>query len=439
MNFFFQFSLIKKVQSIERSECKSDLHEAKMGLLNHYFVPLMGILTLPVAVQLLANYPRDEGLAGFKINMLFGNSFSWTVVPIWIIWCGFFLWIPFDHYKGPITPEGYHPVYSNNFAPLQKSSILVYCGLHGLWPKLSFNVYQNFPYIMGTTNIVGLMFCGWLWWNGKRQPKTKDNAKRGSFLHDFYYGVEKHPTILNIDIKQLVIVRIGWMSLSIFITNFILFSILEGGFNPGLIVSSLLQLHYLNKFATWEPGYLTTPDITDSRAGFLTCWTAMNWMPIIHVYTSYYFVNHFPIISYTELAVIFIVSVFIINVKFQIDNEKDTFKDSNGNCQIRGKQPLFVEAEYQTANGVQKNKLLASGFWGLARHLNYTFEILSVVSWAIIGYRLKSFQPFLYLFYLILLLLYRCYKDETKCTKKYGTYWKQYCQIAKYKMIPYVF
>ena len=42
----------------------------------------------------------------------------------------------------------------------------------------------------------------------------------------------------------------------------------------------------------------------------------------------------------------------------------------------------LVQVEYKTHEGKKKkSKLLTSGFWGLARHLNYVFELLLALSW----------------------------------------------------------
>ena len=43
---------------------------------------------------------------------------------------------------------------------------------------------------------------------------------------------------------------------------------------------------------------------------------------------------------------------------------------------------LRLKVEYKTHDGKKKkSKLLTSGFWGLARHLNYVFELLLALSW----------------------------------------------------------
>ena len=75
---------------------------------------------------------------------------------------------------------------------------------------------------------------------------------------------------------------------------------------------------------------------------------------------------------------------------------------------------------------------------GITRHNNYTYEILTSVMWSASGYK-YGIMPFLYLIYIIILLVHRIYRDEDKCSKKYGKYWDEYCNIVKYRLIKGVY
>ena len=87
---------------------------------------------------------------------------------------------------------------------------------------------------------------------------------------------------------------------------------------------------------------------------------------------------------------------------------------------------------------MKKSKLLLSGFWGLARHMNYVFEMMLATSWSLpaLGY---GVLPFLYVFFLGILLFHRTFRDEEKCSAKYGKGWVKYCQEVPYRFIPYVY
>merc|ERR1712113_152228 len=86
----------------------------------------------------------------------------------------------------------------------------------------------------------------------------------------------------------------------------------------------------------------------------------------------------------------------------------------------------------------RKSKLLVSGFWGLSRHMNYVFELMLAFSWSCpaLGY---GVYPFFYWWFLLILLVHRTFRDEEKCSAKYGPGWTEYCSQVQYRMIPYIF
>ena len=138
-----------------------------------------------------------------------------------------------------------------------------------------------------------------------------------------------------------------------------------------------------------------------------------------------------------------------------------------------------IQVEYKTHDGKKKkSKLLTSGFWGLARHLNYVFELLLALSWrwpldfekpnifslikrpfGLGGQNDSSVCPSLICFqsplawpwnsaFCVLRLptdltcpqvsilesnwskayVFRVFRDEEKCSGKYGDGWKTYCE-----------
>ena len=114
------------------------------------------------------------------------------------------------------------------------------------------------------------------------------------------------------------------------------------------------------------------------------------------------------------------------------------FRESGGRCQLWGRPATYIEAEYTTAQGRRSTKLLTSGCWGIARHLNYVFEILAALCWCLPGLG-HGVWPFLYVVFLVVLLVHRVFRDEEKCSQKYGEAWRKYRRQVPYRMIPYVF
>jgi len=107
--------------------------------------------------------------------------------------------------------------------------------------------------------------------------------------------------------------------------------------------------------------------------------------------------------------------------------------------QFGAKKPVLIRAKYETGDGkIHENVLLASGWWGIARHFHYVPEITLSLCWALPAL-FENFIPYFYVSYLTILLLHRTRRDEIRCQKKYGAYWNQYCKSVPYRMIPGVY
>ena len=125
---------------------------------------------------------------------------------------------------------------------------------------------------------------------------------------------------------------------------------------------------------------------------------------------------------------------------------------------------------------VPGTKILCSGFWGSARHLNYLGEIVQVRARVRVGLRHSnapphvrrraavrlreesnaprvqgvalalpgvlansSGLPLLYPLYYVALFTSRQSDDDRICAAKYGSKWDEYCRIAPYKICPFVY
>lgn len=83
-------------------------------------------------------------------------------------------------------------------------------------------------------------------------------------------------------------------------------------------------------------------------------------------------------------------------------------------------------------------RLLAGGWWGLARHINYFGDWLLALSWcAPCG--VASPVPHFYAFYFAALLLHRDRRDGASCAAKYGADWDRYCALVPWRIVPYVY
>lgn len=83
-------------------------------------------------------------------------------------------------------------------------------------------------------------------------------------------------------------------------------------------------------------------------------------------------------------------------------------------------------------------KLLVSGWWGIGRKITYIGEIGVYIAFALCA-GLAHWQPFLLPLSLLLLLTQRAARDDKKCRAKYGALWEEYCRMAKFRMIPFLY
>jgi len=99
----------------------------------------------------------------------------------------------------------------------------------------------------------------------------------------------------------------------------------------------------------------------------------------------------------------------------------------------------MIKAEYTTDDGTVKSSLLlVSGYWAWARHFHYLPEILAALCWTLPA-GLTHLLPYSYIIYLSCLLIDRSFRDEVRCSNKYGKYWEEYCRRVPHKIIPYCF
>ena len=112
-------------------------------------------------------------------------------------------------------------------------------------------------------------------------------------------------------------------------------------------------------------------------------------------------------------------------------------------CLVWGSPPKLIHATYVTGEGTEhKSILLVSGFWGMARHTHYLFELLAAFLWSVpaaLACHCVNLVPFSYLIFLTILLVDRSFRDDKQCAKKYGKYWREYQELVPYKIVPGIF
>jgi len=263
-----------------------------------------------------------------------------------------------------------------------------------------------------------------------REPKPK--------IFQIYHGLLRSTTIFGVDAKQLINARIGMMLWQILIITYGFSAFHKNHDNPGLVVNILLQTLYIIKFYVWEEGYYNTLDVTMDNLGFYIVWGCLTFIPFLYTLPTYYMVINNPKMHWPESSAIMLFGMFAISMNYWVDYQKQIFIESGGKTSIWGADAKYIEVSYQVRDEIKTGKLLVSGFWGIVRHANYLFEIMLSIAWCLPAVK-TSFVPFLYPLFIVILLLHRIHRDEKKCKEKYENGWDRYCELVKWKMIPYVF
>lgn len=156
----------------------------------------------------------------------------------------------------------------------------------------------------------------------------------------------------------------------------------------------------------------------------------------MYVSHSLFIVNHAADMSAWLAYTFLIVGYLCVYINYDADRQRALVRRTDGKCLIWGKPPSVIRATYVTERGETKESLLlCSGWWGVSRHFHYVPEILAALCWALPG-GFTHFMPYFYVCFLTVLLADRAFRDDKRCSDKYGKFYAEYCRRVPYKIIP---
>ena len=197
-----------------------------------------------------------------------------------------------------------------------------------------------------------------------------------------------------------------------------------------MILVNAFQFLYIADYYYHEEAILTTWDIKHENFGWMLCWGDLVWVPFTYTLQAAYLVNHTHSLSIA--ATVGIVALNMLGyVIFRGTNiQKHKFR-KNPKQLVWGKPPEYIK----TAHGTL---LLTSGWWGIARHLNYMGDLLMALAWCLpTGF--EHPLPYFYVVYFTLLLVHREWRDNAMCLEKYGKDWESYCQKVRWRIVPGIY
>jgi 7-dehydrocholesterol reductase len=349
--------------------------------------------------------------------------------------------LPGKAHHGPVTPMGNRPLYKlNGVAAFVATHALLYVAAYPLGLFSPAIVYDHFGTILVTSSAFALIFCGVLFAKGVFAPSTTDASRSGNLIFDYYWGVELHPRLFGVSLKQLINCRVAMMGWSVILWSFLAKQHeIYGHVSSAMWISVGLQTVYIFKFFVWEGGYFNSLDIMHDRFGFYICWGVLGWLPTVYTLVGLYLVQH-PIEMHPLAAIGNVVlGLGAIWINYEADVQRQRVRATNGATTIWGRKPELIRAEYSTGDG-QKHQsiLLVSGWWRVARHFHYVPEITLSLAWALpAGF--GNILPYFYVVYLTILLVDRAGRDDLRCAQKYGSYWDEYKKRVPSKIIPGIY
>ena len=301
------------------------------------------------------------------------------------------------------------------------------------WLDLTW-IHDNFGALISAITIFCYAFGLFLYVWGKAHPGGPSKVS-GDFFVDYFFGPALNPRlppVTGFDFKFFCEGRpglIGWM-----IINFALALTQHerhGAISLSMWIVLGLQLFYILHYFWAESFILSTIDIRSERFGWMLAYGDLGLVPMTYCLQAFYLIDHVHSIPpwWAIFIVLFNFTGFYL---FRAANmQKDRFRRDPEHCIIWGKPAEYLDTQRGT-------RLLVSGFWGKARHVNYLGDWMMALAWSL-PCLFGSIVPYFYPLWFAFLLITRERRDDRWCAKKYGADWERYRALVPSRIVPGVY
>ncbi|CAL5220610.1 g2652 [Coccomyxa viridis] len=307
---------------------------------------------------------------------------------------------------------------------------LAYFGFYRQMLDLSW-VYDNFVPLLSAATLFSFALSAVLYTASLRKGALcAKGGCTGHRVYDFFIGRELNPRIGSFDLKEFCELYpglIGWLVIDLAMAY-------KQWQDLGHVTVALIMVCAFHGLYVWdamwsEKAILTTMDITTDGFGFMLVFGDLTWVPFTYSLQARYLVDHPQELSWAAVAAIVGLKAFGYWVFRGSNSQKNTFRQNPEHPGVRHLKTL------KTASG---RRLLVSGWWGVARHINYFGDWLMAWAWCLpCGFR--HIVPYFYVIYFGTLLVHRDLRDGHACKLKYGKDWDEYCSKVKYRIVPYIY
>ncbi|EGD84195.1 hypothetical protein H112_07883 [Trichophyton rubrum D6] len=309
---------------------------------------------------------------------------------------------------------------------------------------------------------------------GQHNPMNRELApggQSGNIIYDYFIGRELNPRIIlpipfvsensrTLDIKAFCEMRpglLGWVIMNL--SNIAhQYRINSGNVTSSILLITAFQAWYVFDALYMEPAILTTIDIILDGFGFMLSFGDLVWVPFIYSLQTRYLAMYPLQLSPINVALILGAQGVGYSIFRGANNQKNRFRTNPDDPRIKHIQ--YIE----TRSG---SRLMTSGWWGMARHINYLGDWIMAWTYCLptgmAGFAMmESLNPitgmmekravqteesrgwgmaitYFYVVYFGILLVHRERRDEDKCKRKYGEDWAKYTSRVKSRIIPGIY
>ncbi len=387
----------------------------------------------------LALIPYPTFTAGTLFLIWFGLQIGLALLPDYI-----HHFVKFYHGGntfGAVTPAGHQLKYNINGLQAWVISLVLFSlasfGMNWISPTI---IFDHWGALLGIVMILGFALGIFVFIKAYLFPTHPDDRKfSGNMFYDFFMGIELNPRIGKLDLKLFFNGRPGIVAWSLINLSFLSEQYVRyGHVTNSMILVNLFQGLYVLYFFWKEAWYLKTIDIHHDHFGWMLTWGDCTALPYLYTLQALFLVFH-PI-ELSPLYAFFVLAIGLTGfyIFTSANNQKYNFRRQDGEILIWGYKPESITCSYMTKDGNRREtKLLTSGWWGMARHMNYTGDLILSLAYSL-ACGVTFLFPYFYIIFLTGLLIHRCIRDEERCGHKYGKQWDQYCSKVPYRLIPYI-
>lgn len=254
-----------------------------------------------------------------------------------------------------------------------------------------------------------------------------------SFLADFWYGRVKNAQIKDglIDAKMWFYL-IGAVMLQLNVLSFAAYHIMNvDHINFGFLLGCAMITWFCFDYLIFEKIHLWTYDFIAERVGFKLGFGCLAFYPYFYS-VALWFTADLPSPGHPAWVTVLFGALFLCGwvLTRGANMQKYVFKIAPD------KKFLWITPEVLSDGRLS---LLANGYWGASRHINYLGEIIQAIAVALASGYAGIWMVWLYPAYYIGLMFSRQADDDKVCRAKYGELWDEYTKKVKYKIIPFIY